>query len=316
MPRPYLSIVVPCYRSGGWLEELTSRVSFAMEDRGWTYELILVNDSSPDTTWETIQQIADADSRVRGVNLAFNTGQFRTTFCGLQMAEGQIVVTMDDDLQQLPEEIPALVEALEADPNLDAVLARYSGKKHGWLRNLGSAVMNCLFRLSYGKPKEIRSTTFRAMRPQLVDSICQYATVNPNINPLIFQTTQKLQSVDVQHEDRPRGRSGYGLIKLFRLMADNVLSVSTLPLKIVTSIGVLAALGSVVLALYYLIRYWAGDGIETVKGFVTQVLLINFFGGLTLLSVGLLGEYVIRIMEEVRGKPRFLVKETTDAEDD
>ena len=96
-------------------------------------------------------------------------------------------------------------------------------------------------------------------------------------------------------------------------MTDNVLSVSTLPLKIVTSIGVLAAFGSVMLALFYLARYWVG-GIEPNTGFMTQVLLINFFGGLTLLSIGLLGEYVIRIMEEVRGRPRFLVKDTTDTE--
>ena len=314
MPKPNLSIVVPCYRSGDWLPELASRVKSAMGTRDWTYELILVNDCSPDATWKVIQEIADSDESVRGINLAFNTGQFRTTFCGLQQATGEMIVTMDDDLQQPPEEIPALVSALQADANLDAVLAKYNEKRHSLFRKFGSAVMNMLFRLSYGKPKEIRSTTFRAIRPQLVKSICQYSTVNPNINPLIFQTTRKLKSVSVRHEDRKQGRSGYGIFKLFRLMTDNILSVSTLPLKIVTSIGLLAAFGSVVLALYYLYRYWSGDGIGKVQGFVTQVLLINFFGGLTLLSVGLLGEYVIRIMDEVRGRPRFMVKETTDSE--
>ncbi|MEC9095091.1 MAG: glycosyltransferase family 2 protein [Planctomycetota bacterium] len=313
MSRPYLSIVVPCYRSGDWLADLARRVKSAMATREWTYELILVNDSSPDMTWQAIQEIAGSDENVRGINLAFNTGQFRTTFCGIQEAKGEIVVTMDDDLQQPPEEIPMLVDALQADENIDAVLATFTVKKHRLFRNVGSAVMNTLFRLSYGKPKDIRSTTFRAMRSQLVKSICQYSTVNPNINPLIFQTTQKLSAVRVNHEDRKHGRSGYGIIKLFRLMTDNVLSVSTLPLKIVTSIGVLAAFGSVMLALFYLARYWVG-GIEPNTGFMTQVLLINFFGGLTLLSIGLLGEYVIRIMEEVRGRPRFLVKDTTDTE--
>lgn len=315
MRKPFLSIIVPCYRSGDWLADLASRVKSVMSSRGWTYELILVNDSSPDSTWITIQKIAEADDCVRGINLAFNTGQFRATFCGLQQAIGEIVVTMDDDLQQPPEEVPALVEALRADDNLDAVLAKYQEKKHGLFRNLGSSTMHTLFRLSYGKPKEIRSTTFRAMRPQLVKSICQYSTVNPNINPLIFQTTRKLKAVSVKHEARQQGRSGYGAFKLFRLMTDNILSVSTLPLKIVTTIGVLAAFGSALLATYYLFRYWVGNGIKENTGFMTQVLLINFFGGLTLLSVGLLGEYIIRIMDEVRGKPRFLVKDTTDSED-
>ena len=119
----------------------------------------------------------------------------------------------------------------------------------------------------------------------------------------------------MKHEARQQGRSGYGAFKLFRLMTDNILSVSTLPLKIVTTIGVLAAFGSALLATYYLFRYWVGNGIKENTGFMTQVLLINFFGGLTLLSVGLLGEYIIRIMDEVRGKPRFLVKDTTDSED-
>ena len=314
MTDPYLSIIVPCYRSSDWLADLSEQIKNVMQAQGWSYELILVNDCSPDGTWKTIQSIVSTVPSVRGINLAFNTGQFRATFCGLQQAAGQIIVTMDDDLQQPPEEIPALVNALEASPECDAVFARYRGKKHGLLRNLGSTVMNTLFRLSYGKPKEIRSTTFLALRPALVKSICKYSTVNPNINPLIFQTTQRLRSVNVRHQNRQRGRSGYGLIKLFRLMTDNVLSVSTLPLKLVTSIGVLAALGSVVLALYYLIRYWLGDGIKENTGFMTQVLLINFFGGLTLLSVGLLGEYVIRIMDEVRGRPRFLIKETTESE--
>tara|TARA_B100000700_G_scaffold100055_3_gene112699 strand:+ start:118 stop:1068 length:951 start_codon:yes stop_codon:yes gene_type:complete len=315
MSVPYLSIVVPCYRSSGWLADLAAQVKSVANAQQWSYELILVNDCSPDQTWEAIESIAATDSCVRGINLAFNTGQFRATFCGLQQARGEIIVTMDDDLQQPPEEFPILVEALQNAPQTDAVFARYANKRHGLLRNLGSKVMNGLFRLSYGKPKEIRSTTFRAMRWQLVKSITQYATVNPNINPLIFQTTQRLQSVDVRHENRKQGTSGYGLIKLFRLMTDNVLSVSTLPLKIVTSIGVLASIGSVLLALYYLIRFWLGDGIKENTGFMTQVLLINFFGGMTLLSVGLLGEYIIRIMEEVRGRPRFLVKETTDSED-
>ena len=120
MRKPFLSIIVPCYRSGDWLADLASRVKSVMSSRSWTYELILVNDSSPDSTWITIQKIAEADDCVRGINLAFNTGQFRATFCGLQRAIGEIVVTMDDDLQQPPEEVPALVEALRADDNLDA----------------------------------------------------------------------------------------------------------------------------------------------------------------------------------------------------
>ena len=157
-------------------------------------------------------------------------------------------------------------------------------------------------------------SSFRALRRRLVEAVCQFETVKPNINPLILQSTSRIENVDVNHQVRAGGRSGYNLLRLGRLMFDNVLSVSTLPLKVVSTMGLVAALGSVVLGIYYFVQAMQGQFNE--KGFATIVLLILFFGGMTLLSIGLLGEYIIRIMDEVRGRPWFVVRQQSGGGDE
>ncbi len=302
---PAVSVVVPCYCSGSWLAEFVERTCAALA--GESFEIILVNDGSNDGTWEVISRIAGQRPEVRGIDLLFNTGQHRATMCGLQAARGDIVATIDDDLQQPPESLPAMITRLREPPQMDCVIGAYESKRHGLFRNLGTAVMGKLFQWLYGKPPKLQMTSFRVMTRALVDAVSLYATVNPNLNPLIFQTTSRIVNAPVPHHPRHAGRSGYGFLQLLRLMLDNVLSVSTFPLKVVSFLGFSAAVGSGLLGSYYLMRALGGQ--FQVEGFATQVLLIIFFGGLTLFSVGLLGEYVIRIMEEVRGRPRYIVRE-------
>ena len=293
------------------------QVSAALEPSGLRFELLLVNDASGDDTWDVIEQITSRYAFARGLDLLFNTGQYRTTMCGLQHARGELVVTMDDDLQQSPADILALVKLLQQDPSLDCVVAAMRGRGRGILRRLGSGLMGGLFRATYGKARGLKMSSFRALRRRLVEALCQFDTVKPNINPLILQSTSRIENVDVDHHPRAGGRSGYNLLRLGRLMFDNVLSVSTLPLKIVSTMGLLAALGSVVLGVYYFVRALQGQFNESdEKGFATIVLLILFFGGMTLLSIGLLGEYIIRIMDEVRGRPWFVVRQQTGGGDD
>ena len=308
---PLVSIVVPCFRSSQWLDQLASEVKQAMVAAGFSYELILVNDCSPDDTWNTIQSIAAHDDSVRGIDLVFNTGQYRSTLCGLAKARGEIIVTTDDDLQQPPSELPKLIQMLLDDETTDCVIASFDNKKHNRLRNLGTGIMDLLFRVIYKKPRGIHSTSMRAMRRPLVTAISEYSTINPNINPLIFQTTNRIKSVSVEHQERVAGKSGYGILRLITLMIDNVVSVSTLPLKCISMIGFLAALASFVLGAFYALQYFFTDNIKSDTGFMTQVLLIIFFGGTTLFAIGLLGEYIIRILEEVRGRPRFVIRQTT-----
>ena len=311
---PLVSIVVPCFQSSQWLAQLTSEVKQAMTEAGFSYELILVNDCSPDDTWNTIQDIAANDDNVRGIDLVFNTGQYRSTLCGLLQTQGEIIVTTDDDLQQPPRELPKLIQMLLDNDATDCVIASFGNKKHNLLRNLGTGIMDLLFRVIYKKPRGIRSTSMRAMRRPLVTAISEYSTINPNINALIFQTTNRIKSVSVEHQERVAGKSGYGILRLLTLLIDNVVSVSTLPLKCISMVGFLAAFASFILGVFYVLQYFFTENIAADTGFMTQVLLIIFFGGTTLFAIGLLGEYIIRILEEVRGRPRFVIRQATNVE--
>jgi glycosyltransferase involved in cell wall biosynthesis len=306
--------VVPCFQSSQWLAQLTSEVKQAMTEAGFSYELILVNDCSPDDTWHTIQDIAANDDNVRGIDLVFNTGQYRSTLCGLLQTQGEIIVTTDDDLQQPPRELPKLIQMLLDNDATDCVIAAFGNKKHNLLRNLGTGIMDLLFRVIYKKPRGIRSTSMRAMRRPLVTAISEYSTINPNINALIFQTTNRIKSVSVEHQERVAGKSGYGILRLLTLLIDNVVSVSTLPLKCISMVGFLAAFASFILGVFYVLQYFFTENIAADTGFMTQVLLIIFFGGTTLFAIGLLGEYIIRILEEVRGRPRFVIRQATNVE--
>ncbi len=300
------SIVVPCYRSEQSLPELVKRVQATLQPRGEPFEIILVNDASPDGTWQVIERLAQEHPCVVGLDMLRNGGQYRALLCGLEHVRGQRVILMDDDLQHPPEQIPVLIEALRSRPQVDCVMGKYRVKYHSWVRNLGSAMVSRLDSVLYGKPRQLVGSSFQIMTRQLADALTRHRTVNPIVIPLIYRTTRRVENVAVEHEPRSYGESGYQLRSLVRLVFDNVLSASNLPLRMVSALGLISALGSLVLGIYYLVAYLT-DGF-TVAGFATQVLLIIFFGGMTLLSIGLVGEYLVRILDEVRGGPRFVVR--------
>jgi dolichol-phosphate mannosyltransferase/undecaprenyl-phosphate 4-deoxy-4-formamido-L-arabinose transferase len=305
-PRCAYSVVVPCFCSGPWLAELVERVGRAMAALGEPFELLLVNDASPDGTWRVIEDACARHPFVRGYDLLANAGQFRATICGLEHARGEVIVTMDDDLQHRPEDIPILARALAAAPDVDCVVAAYRRKRHGPLRNLGSALYHRMEVALYGGRPGLRMTSFRAMRRPVALAICAHRTARPVMAPLLLSSTGRIANVEVEHQARPQGRTGYSLARLVGIVRDTVIAGSVAPLRLVSMIGFAAAAVSAGLALWYLTRFLMGK--IRVAGFVTQVLLITFFGGLTLLSIGLLGEYVVRILAEVSRPPRYQLR--------
>ena len=301
------SIVVPCYKSERWLEELVSRIERVMTSIGEPFELILINDASPDNTWTEIQRLAKKFPFIHAFDMFTNVGQFRALLCGFEYAQGELIITMDDDLQHPPEEIPKLISAMEAQLNLDCIMGIPQEKKHSQIRNLGSRFMNWLNTLFFDKPIALRLSSFRIIRRELIPVICTHPTSKPIIGPLILKSTKRLANTEVKHHLRPHGRSGYRLLKLILLTLDNIFYNSTLPLKIFSVFGLLSSLASILIATYFFINYLLGA--ITVPGFMTHVLLICFFGGTSLFLIGLLGEYVIRILEEVNRPPRYIVRQ-------
>ncbi len=306
------SLVIPVYRSGAWLDELAQRIDTVMKNEKIdSFETIMVNDCSPDTiTWPAILRNAKKYPWLKGYNLLYNVGQFKAMMCGMQHAKGQMILNMDDDLQHLPEELPKLIQAMKDAPDVLCVMGKYETRSHSFFRNWGSKLFRNILNRLYEKPTDIHTTSFRILRRELVTAILNYRTSKPQLGPLIVSLTKKIKNVSVQHAPRVQGKSGYGLGKLISNTFDSIIHGSTAPLRAISMTGLMCSVASVILGCYYFIKWLSGQ--TGVAGYTSQILLIIFFGGMTLASVGIVGEYVARIIAEVTGPDRFFIKETTE----
>ncbi|MBN2452355.1 MAG: glycosyltransferase family 2 protein [Lentisphaeria bacterium] len=308
-PAVELSVVVPVYRSRDCVPELLRRLAAQLPLLCGTYELILVDDDSPDDTWEVIRRELPAYPFCRALRLMRNRGQIAATLCGLAQSRGAIVVTMDDDLQHPPEQIAALLRPLREGPAPDCVFGHFPERHHRLYRRLGSRAVRALHALAFGLPKGVQPSSFRALSRPLVEAILEHPTRTPSLTSLICQTTRRMVSVPVAHAARHAGRSNYTLARQFRLAFDNICGSSTLPLKAVSVCGLVLCAGSFLHIAVVLWRY-CNDRIS-VPGWTTLAVLQPFLAGVTLLALGVFGEYMIRILREVRGAPRFVVREQT-----
>ncbi|GIW92614.1 MAG: glycosyl transferase [Pirellulaceae bacterium] len=302
-----LSIVIPCYRSGPWLDELVEAIHQVLASLPYRFEIVLVNDASPDGTWDAMKRLVERYSGVRAIDLQFNVGQYRATLCGIERARGHWIITMDDDFQHPPDQLPVLIEAIKSHPECDCIMARFRRKQHSLVRNLGSGLMRAIYVRFYRAPRHVAPSSFRIMTSQFARILCSHGTANPVLCPLIFQLTRRVANVEVQHAARAYGKSGYRLGRLAGTVVDTLLRATTYPLHVVCLLGLLIAGGSLLFGVYRVIRYFVGP--QVLPGFTTLAVLVTFFGGMILFAVGLVGEYLARVIEEVRGQPRYVVRE-------
>ena len=309
-----VSIVVPCYNSSVTIKELCERVDKALIDH--QYELILVNDYSPDNgkTWNEIVVNAENNNNIIGIDLQKNVGQFASIMCGLNASKGSFIITMDDDLQQHPEDIPAMISSIQNREDIDCYIGKYKNKKHGIIRNIGSKLVSKMYEISAQKPKNLKMGSFRIMRRKLVNSILEHKTKKPIIGPLLLQSTSRIENIEVNHSRRKNGTSGYNPLKLITATLDNLFDSTTLPIRIFSLMGIAISLLSIVVGIKYLLNYYLYGGL--VQGFTTTVLLITFFGGMTLFGLGLIGQYIDRIVIEVKGGPIWAERERVGFNDD
>ena len=300
------SIVVPCYGSGDWLDELVQRVAVAMEDVQ-PVELILVNDKSPDQkTWMEIERLAGEFDFVKGIDLLYNVGQFRATLCGIEQARGQFVLTMDDDFQHPPEEMPTLIAAMQQNPEMDCIMGQYITKQHNPLRNLGSKLFQAIMSRLYNKPAGLVTSSFRIMPAAFAKSITLYRIASPQLGPVMLSLTRKIMNVPVRHESRKFGSSGYSLFHCAKETFQGIINASIVPLRVFSVIGFLTSGFAFMLSFYYLLR-WVFGGIG-VEGFTSLILAISFFSGMILAGIGVLGEYIGRVIDELTGMPRYQIR--------
>ena len=302
---PDLSIVIPSYRGGNSLPDLVGALADVLQPRSITFEIVIVNDSSPDDTWAVIERLAAEDARVRGIDLLHNHGQPMATLCGLAAAQGELVATMDDDLEHRPSELVVLIEAMAEHPEWDAVVANWPLER-GALRDLGSRAHALADRVAWGTPKGFRHTAFRLMRRPVVDALVQHETRAPVVGPMLHRVSSRVRNVEVEHGERLHGSSGFTVRDGARRVLLNFRSGSTAPLTLISLIGLFLAIAAFAVGGIFLLRWVLGA--ESPSGWLSVMLATVFLGGANLLAIGIVGSYLDVIVREVRRPPRYSIR--------
>ena len=296
-----LSVVIPVYNSATMLPQLLARLRRILNDLDMTYELVLVDDGSPDDSWRVLSALQQDDpDNITAVQLMRNYGQHNALMCGFRHARGTLIVTMDDDLQHPPEEIPKLLDAIIAN-DLDLVYGCYDKKKHAGVKNAGSAFVNMFFRRVFRLPVTV--TAFRIFRRELLAAILGYTRPFTFIDGLLAWNTRRVGTTIVEHHPRPVGKSGYSLAKMVTLALNLFTNFSLLPLQIVSLVGSFAAACGLLMGIYYLILHFTGS--ITTPGYASIIVSILTLGGLQLLGLGIIGEYLGRLHLNVNAKPQY-----------
>ena len=301
------SVIIPCYKSSHTIREVVELTSAKLDELGRTpYEFVLVDDCSPDEgeTLAELRALADDYSYVKVIELAQNSGQHNAVMAGLNYAEGDALIAMDDDLQTHPSQLPKLFEAF--DQGYDIVYGYYPEKHHGAFRNFGSWVNYTSVRILIGKPKDLKTSSFWIIKRFVRDYVVQYQSHYTHLQGLFLRTTRNIASVPVEHFDRAYGQSGYTFKKLISLWS-NIMGYSIVPLRIATRLGVTLSVLSVIAAIVVVVKKLMHPNMAV--GWASTIVTIIFFAGLILLFLGLIGEYLGRMYQNQTRDPQYVVRQ-------
>ena len=301
-----VSFVIPCYRSEHTVAAVAAEIDNTMAALPqYSWELVLVNDCSPDGTFGVIRGLAEKDARITAVDLAKNFGQHAALMCGMRHTDGDVVVCLDDDGQTPADEVGKLLEKIEA--GYDVVYASYEEKKESGFRRFGSNVNRRMTEIMLSKPKELELTSYFAARRFIIDEMLRYEHCYPYVMGLVLRSTKHICNVPVRHRARQTGASGYTLSKLLGLWMNGFTSFSVKPLRIAAYAGAFTALLGFVYALAAVIRYFTAH--MAPQGWTTTTVLLLIVGGLNLLMLGLAGEYIGRVFMCVNATPQYVERE-------
>lgn len=304
-----LSIVVPVYRSEKILPKLVEEVCAVAQSIGVSdsFELILVNDFSPDQSWEAIKDLAQKHRFVRGINLRRNFGQHNATMAGLNNVSGKFVVIMDDDLQHPPRAIGEMLEALRS--GFDVCYTRYLNRRHDAWKKLGSSFNDKVATVLLEKPRGLYLSSFKAMRREVVDEIVKYDGPYAYVDGLILDVTRSITSVDIEHQERHEGRGNYNLRRSVSLWLKMATSFSILPLRLASLLGMGLAVLSLAMIVVVVVLKIRHPNIAVGWASIISVLLL--IGGVQTMCIGMIGEYLGRSYLKLNRKPQFVVAEKT-----
>ncbi len=302
-----LSVVVPVFNSADALPALLDRLAPVLAARGGFAEVVLVNDGSHDRSWQVIMELAAARPWLRGINLMRNYGQHNALLCGIRAATGALIVTLDDDLQNPPEEIPALLAKL--DEGFDVVYGAPRQEQHGLLRNLASRLTKLMLQRAMGTETAGSVSAFRAFRTVLRDAFAQCEGPFVSLDVLLTWGTQRFAAITVRHDARHSGASQYTLGKLLAHACNMLTGYSVVPLQLASWLGFACTLFGLSVLVLVLVRYCIHGAV--VPGFAFLASIIVIFAGAQLTALGIIGEYLARMHHRIMDRPTYTVRETT-----
>lgn len=305
LPLPRISVVSPVYGCAGCLEELVDRIALVLERRGEPFEIILVDDGSPDAAWQRISELVPRRPWLHGLRLSRNFGQHYAIAAGIEHASGEAVVVMDCDLQDLPEEIPELLDAL--GNGVEVAFAQRIERQDSALKRFGSWAFFRLLSWLTGVRQDHSTANFGAYSRKVIRAVNEMPERDRCFPLMVKWTGFRIANVPVEHAPRKSGQSGYSLRKLIRLATDIVLSYSDKPLRLVVRLGLASAAVAFMMVIWTVFRYLQGD--TQVAGFTSIIASIWLVGGIIIFCIGILGLYLGRLFVDSKRRPYYLISE-------
>lgn len=303
-----LSFVVPCYRSENTIKTVVDEVITTVQTRtGYDYEVILVNDNSPDNVWRVIKELSENNAKITGISLARNFGQHSALLAGYAHCTGEYVISLDDDGQAPLESLFALLDKLEE--GYDVVYAYYNEIKQTAFRRFGTWMAQKMGEVMLDQPKNLKASSFYIARKFVIDEIIQYKNAYPYLLGLVLRTTRNIACIQTNHRKRLEGTSGYSFRRLLGLWVNGFTAFSVKPLELGIVMGVICALAGFVCAVTVIIRKFMGY--TTMLGWSSTISIILVIGGMILVMLGLIGEYIGRIYISINNAPQYVIKEVT-----
>ncbi len=304
LDRKFVSVVIPCYNSektiGRVVEEIIENLP---KDK--SFDIFLINDNSKDNVWQTIESLCERYKSVRGLSLSRNFGQQAARMAAIQYVNADYVIFMDDDGQHSAEGIVKLIE--KAQEGYDIVYARFAHKKTSWFRRMGSDFNTYMTYVLMGKPKDVKQSSFFCVKGFVVDALKEYQSPFPYLFGYFMQITRNITNVDMEHRARMEGKSGYNLTKMVLLWLNGFIGFSVVPLRIASCLGFFSSVIGFVLGVLSVIRKLIKP--EIVLGYTSTIVVILFMGGIILLILGLVGEYIGRVLITLNKIPQYVIRD-------
>ena len=306
-----LSFVIPCYYSEKTVENVIRRIISTVEKDGrFEYEIICVNDGSTDGTFSVLKRCAEENFRIKAVDLSKNYGQHAALMAGFHYVTGDIVVCLDDDGQNPPEEMFRLIDKLEE--GYDLVSAKYENEHKTFVRRMGTRVSFFMSEHLIGKPKNIDLNSYYVTRRYVIDEVIRYRNAYPFVHGLILRVTRNMANVVITHDERSEGSSGYSMKRLVSLWMNGFTAFSEKPLRLASFLGFFCALVGFAFAVYVVIKKILNPSVPL--GYSSMMAVMLILAGIVMLMLGLLGEYIGRIYISINSAPQYVVKESINTE--